>query len=339
MRSFKRGQAIKVAIVERMTEGSALTRQPGTRKYFLDVRVRRRVSETAPVSQRGHVDGFSKDRTEIALIAKADFLAELGDRLVRGSQQGLRFSDAEMVQVGKERLPGNLLKDPHEVRLADVQQLSRVFDADTLIVVGFQEFKERKKSSQGLLFGLVRVLAGKMRGVVVDEQDQGHFDVGAHGQAGQASRDGKGSVNPPDQAEDIGRDSGSSAHDKREANLLKIEGHQKRRLFAVSSCFTDCVRHEEKGRDFGIGASVSPHPVMKRGANDDQFPLLAFEGAFRNLAKDLPTHNIRNLEIIVAIHPHGLAVTKNLEGHGDRKRGVEGPNMHTIGADLGGYRS
>ena len=78
---------------------------------------------------------------------------------------------------------------------------------------------------------------------------------------------------------------------------------------------------------------------MKRGPNDDQFPLLAFKGAFGDLAVDLPIYDIRDLEIVVTIHPDGLAVTKHLEGHGNRKRRVEGPDMHTIGADLGGDRS
>ncbi len=102
---------------------------------------RRRIPETLSEGERGHPDGLPKDRTKIALVAEAHFLAELRDRHVRRRQQSLRFGDAEVIEVRDKRLAGDVFEEAHKVRLADAQPVGRVFDADRLIVMRLQEFE------------------------------------------------------------------------------------------------------------------------------------------------------------------------------------------------------
>src|ERR1035438_5082089 len=63
---------------------------------------------------------YSHDSTEyhpeVTLVAKSPLLADLRDGLVRPGKQHLGLGDAEVVEVGNERLPGHLFKEAHEAR-------------------------------------------------------------------------------------------------------------------------------------------------------------------------------------------------------------------------------
>ena len=123
----------------------------------VNVRRGRRIPEPLSEGQRGHPDRLAKDRTKIALVAEAHFLAELRDRHVRRRQHRLRFGDAEVIEVRNKRLPRDVFEEAHKVRLADAQRIGRVIDADRLIIMRFQKFEQGNNPAAGWLLGIIGV--------------------------------------------------------------------------------------------------------------------------------------------------------------------------------------
>ena len=140
----------------------------------VNVRRGRRIPEPLSEGQRGHPDRLAKDRTKIALVAEAHFLAELRDRHVRRRQHRLRFGDAEVIEVRNKRLPGNAFEEAHKVRLAEAQGTGRAIDADRLIVMRFQEFEHGDNAATRLLPGVVGVPVTQIGRIMAQQQDQNH---------------------------------------------------------------------------------------------------------------------------------------------------------------------
>ena len=46
---------------------------------------------------------------------------------------------------------------------------------------------------------------------------------------------------------------------------------------------------------------MPPHAVVGGRPDDDEFTLLAFESAFRNLAADLTIHHVCDLEVVMTV--------------------------------------
>jgi len=125
----------------------------------------------------------AEDKTEIALVAKSDFHAHLGDRLVGGRQQFLRFCNAEMIQVQNKRLTRQLPKRPSEMRWTHVHGFGRISGRNRIGVAAVEKPEKRFKPFEGTLpaIGLRRHPA--IRGVVIQQQHENHPHVGPHAQS------------------------------------------------------------------------------------------------------------------------------------------------------------
>src|ERR1035441_8039507 len=115
---------------------------------------------------------------EVTLIAKSHLLADLRDGLVRFGKQHLGLGDAEVVEVGDERLPGHLFEEAHKVRLTHANQQRRLLHRDRLAVTAADVLEQRRQPLQIAVLPQVDVLAASECRIMIHQQHQDHLEIG-----------------------------------------------------------------------------------------------------------------------------------------------------------------
>jgi hypothetical protein len=129
------------------------------------------------------VDEPSKNQPKITLVAKSYLLTDVRHGFSRRRQQYLRLGNPKMIEITYEGLAGDVLEKAHEIRFAHSQHRSNVPEPQWLAVIAPQEFEERLKALQGALPSVENIDRAVIRGIVIDQQNQDHFQIRFDGQA------------------------------------------------------------------------------------------------------------------------------------------------------------
>src|SRR5579871_2016760 len=136
------------------------------------------VADPPAIRGRSHTDDPAKDGAEVALIAEAYLLADVGHGLFCFGQKRLGAFDAEVVEVGDERKARHALEEAHEVRFAHAADARRFPYLDGIAAIFAKIAKERAKPLQVLLLALVSFDGARIGGILIHEQDEKHLEVG-----------------------------------------------------------------------------------------------------------------------------------------------------------------
>ena len=140
--------------------------------------------QPAAISGRGGADDLAKDSSEVALIAKAHFLADARHGLVSIGKQRLSSLYAVVIEVFHERKTCHMFKETHKVRLAHAADTSRFADLNRIPVILSQIVKQRSKSVEGAPLALKNLYGSGVRRVVVYQLHKNHLQICAQCQPG-----------------------------------------------------------------------------------------------------------------------------------------------------------
>ena len=130
---------------------------------------------SSTVLQGCNVDELPEDRTKVALIAKARFLTDVENGLIRTCQQLLSSPDSKIVHIGNKGLPRNLFEEAPEVRRAHSHCPGGVVDGNNLRAMILEQLECWPQPLNGVLPSSKRFTTAVIIRVIVYEREQDHL--------------------------------------------------------------------------------------------------------------------------------------------------------------------
>jgi hypothetical protein len=134
-------------------------------------------SALLPVLEGRQAGQSAEDQTEVALVTEPSFLADFRNGFVRFRQKFLPFGDTKVIQVAYERLPGDLLERPAEVRSAQVHGGRGRCEGNGTGIGRFQEIKEGTQSGQCSPPTVDAAGGGAPPCIVPEQENQDHLQA------------------------------------------------------------------------------------------------------------------------------------------------------------------